>query len=114
MKKRIVVYEKDIKVLASLKSFFQKRQGYHVEYVDSLASFNAALLHAEHPDVCFVSAGDLGRRTAIPSGTSVIATLSDGNAAGIQAAVKKGSDNYLLSPFSQEDLAFKIKSVLDR
>ncbi|MGD0884416.1 MAG: diguanylate cyclase [Thermodesulfovibrionales bacterium] len=114
MKKRIVVYEKDRRMLASLKSFFQKRRGYQVEYVDSPASLNKALVHDDDPDICFISADELGWRTTIPSRTSVIATIPGGSSAAIQTAIKKGVDNYLLSPFSQEDLAFKIKSVLDK
>ena len=46
MHKRIVVYEKDRRAVAFLKSFFGKRRSFHVEFVDGIAPFREVLSKA--------------------------------------------------------------------
>lgn len=113
MKEKILIYEKDIKVKRLLKSFFEKRGDYLLEFIDDIVSLRKKTYN-KSSSLCMVPAGELKRLNPSKLGCPVIATISRNPETGIHDAIKYGADNYLIKPFYAEDLEHKIKSLFDR
>jgi len=115
MSERILIYETDRELLTFLKSFFRKRRGFRVEFAHSLSSFSETLSSDRNCiQASIVSADELQSLPQIKDRPSIIATISKDARTGLKAIMKHGVEDYLLHPFHNDDLEFKIKNVLDK
>ncbi|HXX56804.1 MAG TPA: sensor domain-containing diguanylate cyclase [Thermodesulfovibrionales bacterium] len=116
MSERILIYEKNREILTFLKSFFRKRRKSGVEFVQTLASLKEALSTDSNNciQLCIVSADELQNLSPLEGRPSIIATIPPNTQTGFKTIMKYGAENYLISPFHEGDLEFKIKNVLDR
>lgn len=113
MKKNILIFERDPGTLKFLKTFFKKNQDISAEIMENFSSLNTRISRGR-PDslLLIISSGEIKNvKTLKP--VTIIATISGNVKAGIRNAVAYGAEDYILSPFYEEDLEHRIRSAFD-
>lgn len=116
MQKTILIYEKDPDTLKFLKSFSRKRKNINAEFIGNISSLKKMLSDRESDNlICIVPSNKVKRLSLSGSEGSVIAiaTISGDPGEGIKEAVKHGAGSYILKPYYEEDLEYKIRNAFD-
>ena len=115
MKERVFAYGADQEVRQFLQSFFKRRKNLRAEFVDDIASLKERVSQSKERNcVCIVDVDAIPRLKPSTMGCPVFLAIIRSPQSGIRKAVRYGVENYLISPFHEEDLDFKIKLALER
>lgn len=115
MKERVFAYGADQEVRQFLQSFFKRRKNLRAEFVDDIASLKERVSKSKERNcVCIVDVDAIPRLKPSTMGCPVFLAIIRSPQSGIRKAVRHGVENYLISPFHEEDLDFKIKLALER
>lgn len=113
----IFVYEKDRETLAFLKTFFDSNEGggeYPVRFFTNVRTLRKAL--HDRPPMVLVTGSPEPIET-IGDGVKefpVIAMVSGDITSGMRAVVRHGVDCYLIPPYYEQDLEYKLKTLCER
>lgn len=113
MKEKILIYEKNSREKKLLKSFFEKKGDFLLEFINDTASLRKKT-SSKSSSLCIVPADELKQLNPSKLRCPVIATISKNPEAGIHDAIRYGADSYLIKPFYAEDLEYKMKNIFDR
>ncbi len=112
---RILIYEKDVKVLKTFRSFFRNRKYFHAEFMEDISSLKKAASGVEEPDrLCIIPVKELARLKPQGLICPVIATITGSHREAIREAIRRGAENYLLTPIYEEDLDYKIRTTIEK
>lgn len=116
MRERIFVYETDRETIRFLRAFFTKRKNLHAEFVDDLPSLREKVSQSKgRSRVCIVNVSALSKlRPATMDCPLLLTIIPRSPENGIRKAARHGVENYLLAPFREEDLEFKISTALEK
>lgn len=116
MKEKILIYEKSLKAIKALRSFFEKREEtFDADFADNIAGLRRRLAkNKENSPVCLISTEGLKNLKPYRLGCTIIAVISNNLSAGIKEAIRHGVENYIVMPFYEEDLEYKLKSALTK
>jgi two-component system cell cycle response regulator len=113
-KKQILVFEKNQEVLKFLKSFFRSRDDYAVYFIETRNALMKKITE-KIPDALIVDS-PTGIRDIKPSQVKcpIIALISTKITSGIRLAVEYDVECYLLSPFQEDELDYKLNLMIDK
>lgn len=116
MNEKILIYEKNLKTKKSLRSFFEKRaKAFDADFADDIAGLRRKLAkNKKNSPVCLISTEGLESLKTQSLDCPLIAVISKDLSAGIKEAVRHKAESYIVMPFYEEDLEYKIKSALDK
>jgi two-component system cell cycle response regulator len=109
MKKEILIYETDPKVLKYLKAFFKEHDDYSVHFIRKDRRKLKKEILVRNPDILIVSSPK-GLRDIHASEVNcpIIAIISKDKTRGIRSVIESDIECYILSPFYKDDLNNKL------
>lgn len=116
MNEKILIYEKNLKARNSLRAFFDKREeAFDADFAGDIAGLRRKILkNKKDKPVCLISIKGLEGLKPHISGCTLIAVISKDLRAGIKEVIRHGVENYIVMPFYEEELEYKLKSVMDK
>lgn len=112
MGKEILIHEKEPDALKFLKAFFKWRKEYTPHFINDEVSLMSELkLKKPSALIVGVTAGIRKIKTS-HRGCPVIAVVSGDVRRGLAKVTRNGIDSYILHPFYEKDLEFKLKNAI--
>ncbi len=111
---RVAIYDRKPETLKFLASFFRGKKEYLPTIFNDAAQFEKSLKAGAHCSVILGTHGCLEEAVPVVKRSSVIAMVEDDLTGGLAQVMRHNIESYLLAPFNNEDLEYKLRLVRNR
>ncbi len=111
---RVGIYDKKPETLTFLENFFKGKKEYSATFFKDAAELDMAVHGGSDWAVIFGTSDCLDEAAPFVSRSSTIVMVEDEMGTGLAKVIKNNMESYILAPFNQEDLDYKLKLVRNR